>query len=186
MIPTPKQVKLLFDKYNLPSLKRIHVEEVAKLAKYLANKFKIQNSKIKINEELIEAAALLHDIDKNAPKITGERHPDAAVRILNELGFAEVAEVVKKHSLHCILDPQLEPKTWEEKIVYLADKMVKYEVIGVDHRFKLWYKENLPEAAVSVLNASYPKVKILEQEIFSLAGLIFTQIQKDFQKYLNI
>lgn len=179
MIPTRSQCLALWDKYNLPSAKRIHVEEVAKLAKYFANKLNVENLKFKVNLELVEAAALLHDIDKNVTKRPGERHPDTAVRILKEMRFNEVADVVSKHSLHTILNPSLAPQTWEEKIVYLADKMTKFEVIGVVHRFKLWYKESLPSDAVAELDAALPKVKALEQEIYQAAGITFANIQKD-------
>lgn len=179
MIPTREQCLKLFDRFNLPSQKRIHVEEVTKLAMYMASKLKIKNEKCKINTNLIEAAALLHDIDKNIKRREGERHPDTAVRILNELGFTEVAEVVRHHSLHAILNPELTPKTWEEKIVYLADKMTKYEIIGVEHRFKLWYGERLPSPAVVELNNALPKVKELEKEIFTACGITFTDIQTD-------
>jgi len=182
MIPNRIQCLSLWDKYNLPSAKRIHVEEVTQLAKFLASKLKAQNSKFKVSMELIEAAALLHDIDKNVTKQPGERHPDTAVRILQELGFDEVAEVVRKHSLHAILDPELTPKTWEEKIVYLADKMTKYEVIGIDHRFKLWYMEHLPPQAVAQLDAALPKVKQLEQEIYQAAGITFVDIKRELMK----
>lgn len=177
MIPSRKQCVLFFDKFNLPSQKRIHVEEVTKLAMYFARKLLQKN--IAVNVELIEASALLHDIDKNIPKKEGERHPDTAVRILNELGFSEVADVVKKHSLHCVLDSELAPKTWEEKIVYLADKMTKYEIIGVDHRFKLWYKEDLPQEATVILDASFAKVKALEQEFYRTLNIDFTTVKKD-------
>lgn len=177
MIPTRDQCAFLFGKYKLPSVKRIHVEKVAKVALYLASKLEVQG--IFTNTLLIEAAALLHDIDKAIPKKEGERHPDTAVRVLLELGFAEVAEIVKKHSVHCILDSKLTPTTWEEKIVFLADKMVKHEFIGVEARFRLWYSENLPEAAVAELKSAYPKVLRLEQEIFSIGHLSFEKMRQD-------
>ena len=182
MIPNRTQCLILFDRYKLPSPKRIHVEEVAKLAKYFASKIKNQKSKIKINEKLLEAAALLHDIDKMIPKRAGERHPDTAVRVLKELGCSEVAEVVRRHPLHAILDPELAPRTGEEKFLYLADKMTKYEVIGVDHRFRLWYKEHLPPEAVMELDAAFPKVKVLEKEIYEMLGITYADVQKTFQQ----
>ncbi len=181
MIPTREQSLLLWDKYNLPSPKRIHMEAVAKLAFYLAKKITDHDPRITIDLKLLEAAALLHDIDKNVTKREGERHPDTAVRILKELGFNEVAEVVRKHPLHSILDPTIAPKTWEEKLLYLADKMTKYEVIGVEHRFKLWYMEKLPPDAFKELDAALPKVKALEKEILEMAGLTFEQIRTDSQ-----
>ena len=133
------------------------------------------------NKQLIEASALTHDIDKAIPKKTGEKHPDTAVRVLTELGFTEVAQVVRKHSVHCVLDPKLTPATWEEKIVFLADKMVKHELIGVEERFRLWFREDLPAEAVSELKAAYPKVKILEQEVFSVCHLTFEKVQDDLK-----
>lgn len=185
MIPSRQQCLVLFDKYMLPSQKKIHVEEVTKLAKYFASKIKNpclagrqERSKIKINMELLEAAAMLHDIDKNIKPKAGEKHPDTAVRILTELGFTEVARTVKKHPLHAILNPEIQPETWEEKILFLADKMTKYEVIGVDARFKLWHAEHLPIAEVEILNKAYPLVKKLEEEIYSISNIGWEDIKK--------
>jgi putative nucleotidyltransferase with HDIG domain len=175
MIPTRAVCRALFDKYQLPSQKRIHVEEVTKLALFLGGK--LIEKGITVNLPLLEAAGLLHDIDKNIPPKMGERHPETAVRILTELGFTEVAQVVARHSLHHILNPVTAPQTWEEKILYLADKMTKYEVVGVAARFKLWYRENLPQAAVAELDASYPLVRQLEHELFQAAGIDWQTIQ---------
>ncbi len=179
MIPTEDQAKQLWDKYGLPEAKRRHVALVAKVARFLATK--CQNSppkadqplaeKLKIDEPLLIAGALLHDIDKNIPKRLGEEHPDTGVRILREEGMEEVAELVKTHPLHAILDPKIAPKTWEEKLLYLSDKMVKQEIITVDERFRLWRSEPLPKEAYALLDACYPKVKALEKETFSFIGI---------------
>lgn len=170
MIPTEEQTKSLWDKYALPEKKRRHVGLVAKTAKFLATQCQMINAKCQINEKLLLAGALLHDIDKNVIKLPGEKHPDTGVRILREEGMGEVADLVKTHPLHAILDPAIAPKTIEEKLLYLADKMVKYEVIGVDARFKLWNDEHLPQEQQKILDAAYPKVKELEKEIFGKLG----------------
>ncbi len=171
MIPTEEQVRALWEKYDLPEKKRRHVELVARVAGELARRVKSLKSKVKINEELLMAAALLHDIDRNVEKLPGERHPDAGVRILRVEGMGEVADIVKTHSVHAILDPSIAPKTWEEKLLFLADKMVKQEVIGVDARFAQWNEENLPEPEIAMLKRAYPKVKELETELLSLVGM---------------
>ncbi len=171
MIPTEDQAKKLWDKYGLPEGKRRHVELVAKVAQIFTRKCQMLNAKCQINEKLLVAAALLHDIDKNAPKLPGEKHPDAAVRILREEGMGEVADLVRTHALHAILNPAIAPKTIEEKLLYLADKMVKLEVIGVDARFALWNDEHLPEDQQAILDVAYPKVKALEKEVFDLIGV---------------
>jgi HD superfamily phosphodiesterase len=180
MLPNRQQCLVLFDKYNLPSQKRVHVEMVTKLALFFADKLIAKG--ILVNRNLIESAALLHDIDHEVKKLPNERHPDAAVRIINELGFPEIAEVVKKHSLHTILDPNLKPKTWEEKLVYLADKMTKYEVIGVDHRFAMWRRENLPPEALDELIKAYPKVKQLEATIYQICEVSFEEISREMSE----
>lgn len=174
MIPTRDQCLKLFDRFALPSQKRIHVEEVTRIALQLTDFLARKN--ISVNKSLVEAAGLLHDIDKNIPKKEGERHPDTAVRVLRELGFSEVADVVSHHSLHHILDTKMAPKTWEEKLVYLADKMVKYELIGVKARFRLWYAENLPPRAVAELDQALPLVEALEREVFEAAGIVFADL----------
>ncbi len=171
MIPSEEQCKKLWDKYALPERKRRHVELVARVAGFLAGQLKIKTLNFKINEELLTAAAFLHDIDKNVTKLPEEKHPDAAVRILREEGMGEVAVLVKTHPLHAILDPAIAPKTIEEKLLFLADKMVKQEVIGVDARFALWNDEHLPSQQQKILDAAYPKVKKLEQEMFDLIGI---------------
>lgn len=171
MIPTEEQAMELWEKYRLPATKRIHVELVARVAKFFAKK-------IPVNTQLLLAAALLHDIDKAAPPKGGERHPDAAVRILREEGMDEVADIVATHPLHAILDPNISPKTWEEKLLYLADKMVKYDIVGVTKRFAMWNDEHLPPQEQKILDASYPKVKELEQEVFRLARISLDDILK--------
>lgn len=178
MIPTEDQCKKTWEKYQLPGYKRKHVMLVVRVAKFLAEQLKIKTLNLprrqagfKIDEQLLIAGALLHDLDKAVPRLPDEQHPDTAVRILEEEGMKEVAELVKTHSLHAILDPAICPKTWEEKLLYLADKMVKQEIITVDKRFALWNDEHLHAEAQAILDGAYPKVKVLEKEIFDKIGL---------------
>lgn len=167
MIPTEEQAKKLWEKYQLPERKRRHVELVARVAGFFAQQID-KVTKQQINKPLLQAGACLHDIDKNVIKLPGEKHPDAGVRILREEGMGEVAALVKTHPLHAILDPAIAPKTIEQKLLFLSDKMVKQEVIGVDARFKLWNDEHLPNDQQNILDAAYPKVKELEKEVFDL------------------
>lgn len=179
MIPNEHQCRQLWEKYGLSERKRKHVELVAKVARFFAQQ--INNvTNLPINQSLLSAAALLHDIDKNVEKLPGERHPDAGVRILTEEGMEEVAALVATHSLHTILTGL--PKTWEEKLLFLADKMVKDDVIGVDARFALWNDEYLPDDEQQILNAAYPKVKELESEIAKACGIKPEQLAETIRK----
>jgi len=160
MVPTREEAIALWDIYALPESKRNHCTLVAQVAVWFATKLRVPTT-------LIEVAALLHDIDKAVPRLPGERHPDTAVRILKEHGMDDVADLVKTHPLHAILDVRISPKTWEEKILYLSDKMVKDSIITVDERFALWRAEQLPKDAVEVLDAAYPLAKALEHEVYA-------------------
>jgi uncharacterized protein len=171
MIPSEQQAKELWKKYSVPPDKQKHLFFVAATAKYLAEHLMRHSPAIVINIPLVVAAALLHDIDKNVLKLSGENHPDAGVRVLKEEGMEEVAELIKNHPLHLILDSATAPKSWEEKVLFLSDKMVKYEIISVDKRFDLWRNEPLSEEGRLQLEMAYPKVKALEKEIFSASGM---------------
>jgi hypothetical protein len=170
MIPSNDQIEALWDTYHLPHEKRLHVTLVGRVALFFAKKIREKTSQ-PIDEELLHAAALLHDIDKGVLPESGEKHPDAAVRILTEEDMKEVALVVSVHPLHAICDPAISPKTIEEKLLFLADKMVKYEILTVDKRFELWRMENLPPEGKQLLIDSYPLVKKLEKEILALIGI---------------
>jgi len=171
MIPSIQEIKSLWEKYQLPPRKRRHLELVAQVAKFLAAKCQALGVRCKVDYELLNAAALLHDIDSAVPKLPGERHPDAGVRILKAEGQEEIAELVKTHALHTILDQYSRPQTWEAKLLFLADKMVKDEIMTVDKRFALWRAEDLSGGEKQILAASYPRVKELEREILGIIKL---------------
>lgn len=170
MIPTHDQIMALWDLYELPDYKRVHMGLVEKVAIFFAKRL-TQKAGVMVNTHLLSAAALLHDIDKAIPKGVGEHHPDTAVRVLREVGMGVVADLVRTHSLSAILDEHISPKTWEEKILFLSDKMVKREIVGVDKRFQLWRAEHLPPIAMRQLDESYPLVKALEKEICDMVQI---------------
>ncbi len=166
MIPTEEQAKALWDIYHLPEKKRIHSQRVADHALFIANTIMKNHPEIKIHLPLLLAGCLLHDIDKTISRIPGEKHPQTGVRVLRERGMDEVADLIQYHSVQYIEDSKTAPKTWEEKLLFLSDKMVKQDVIGVDERFSLWLSEgDLPGSEKAMLRRVYPLVKALEQEI---------------------
>jgi len=175
MIPTPQEAKTLWKTYNLPQQKQRHVLLVAEVSRILAERIEHALG-ICIQKDLVYVAALLHDIDKNVVKRVGEQHPDAGVRILKEMGMDEVANLIETHPLHAILNQKIAPKTWEEKLLFLADKMTKYDVISVDKRFSLWREEHLTPKEGEILDRAYPKVKELEQEICAILSLTVEQL----------
>jgi putative nucleotidyltransferase with HDIG domain len=112
MIPNEIQAKLLWDKYQLPEKKRIHMTIIADLAVFVANKLEEKNIAT-INIDLLRAGCLLHDIDKNIPRLSGESHPQTGVRVLKEEGLDEVASLIQYHSAHYISAHPFQPTTFQ-------------------------------------------------------------------------
>jgi HD superfamily phosphodiesterase len=77
---------------------------------------------------LVQAAGLLHDVAKGKPE-----HAEAGARLLRELEFAKVADLVGAHTDYRFAQSKLD----EAAIVYLADKLVSGErLVGLEQRFK--------------------------------------------------
>ncbi len=167
MNPVDESIIALWDKYHLPEKKRIHVTLVARVCEYIGMKVNEFSNELVINLKQLQTAALLHDIDNGVEFLPGERHPDAAVRILRNEQLDPIADIVKTHSLTSVLNAEIKPQKWVEKVLYVSDKMVKYEIITLDKRFALWRSEALPASALRTLDLCYPLAKKLELEIFS-------------------
>lgn len=103
----------------------MHVQMVAALAYILA--VYLRRNGEKVDPVLAHRGGLLHDLAKlSARKLTdGTDHGQAAARWLRQQGQAELAEIANRHMLFCIHDPARAPRSWEEKLVYFADKLVE-------------------------------------------------------------
>jgi hypothetical protein len=96
---------------------------------------------------------------------------------LRQEGCEEVAELIQYHSVQYIENPNTRPRTWEEKLLFLSDKMVKQTIITVDQRFDLWLSESIiPPQQKEMLRRIFPRVKELEAEIFGKVGILPTDM----------
>jgi tRNA threonylcarbamoyladenosine biosynthesis protein TsaE len=157
--PSLKQVYQFWDQYLVPDNIRRHMQKVAQIAVSLAKKL-IARGEI-INIDLVRKSALLHDLlrivtvkpqdlelsqsriiksqvnfwEKIRQQFCNLGHEEAASLVLAENGYKELAEIVRKHRMDVIL--QKNPfQTWEEKIVYYADKRVLHDqVVTLEERF---------------------------------------------------
>jgi putative nucleotidyltransferase with HDIG domain len=86
-----------------------------------------------LNRELIQAAALLHDITKTRSFQSGENHAESGGRHLEKLGLQAVGEIVRQHVR---LDAyRVEAPVTEAEIVNYADKRVLHDqVVGLQER----------------------------------------------------
>jgi putative hydrolase of the HAD superfamily len=101
---------------------------------------------------LVQRAALLHDIGKLVHDKTCQHHGETGAKILRQKNCSQIAAIIEKHPLLCLMDEQQRPQSTAEVIVYLADKYV-------DHHRIITLEERLAQ-----LSVRYPHQK---QEILS-------------------
>ena len=52
-----------------------------------------------------------------------------------EEGLKELAPIVSRHILDTIITENHSPLTWEQKIVFYADKIVTHKLVSLEERF---------------------------------------------------
>lgn len=150
---------------------RRHSINVANKALRIANKI----TKIKVDKNLVEIGALLHDIGR--AKTHGFKHALIGGKIIRERGLPEaLARICETHILGG-LDKQdakdfglpvkdYLPETIEEKIVCLADKhMTGAKEVTIDKRFERWIKKF---GRSEILLKSKKRIELIQKEITNL------------------
>lgn len=151
MIPTVEECEALLDNYKVFHKVRAHSNQVMKVAVLLAKALKEKGEDV--NVDLVYASAILHDLlrcvdfenDDNVSeeevkvyrpfreKYKGMHHGIAVKLELTE--YPEVGEVISKHGSWNILEGKV--NTWEEKIVFYADKRVLHDtIVSVNERYE--------------------------------------------------
>jgi len=126
-IPTIEEAMVLLDLHNAGERGFAHGRGVADAALALARALVAKGAQL--NLELIETAALLHDIAKGQPQ-----HEAAGAHILAEAGYPRLAEIVRTHR---DVNPAGLTSLTERELVYLADKLVRGPVrVPVRQRFQ--------------------------------------------------
>ena len=130
-IPTKEECIKILKENNVPDNIIAHSKQVCDVALKIADL--LEKKGIEVNRNLIAAASLLHDIKKLSP----DDHVVEGYEFIKSLGYPEIAGIIKKHGLQHGDDEGFEPKTWEEKIVFYADKRVKgNKIVSIDERFE--------------------------------------------------
>ena len=117
---------------------------------------------------LIEAGALLHDLGKTPCLGTGQNHAEWGARVLEELGYHEVARIVREH-VYLAADPDSGQPPRETEVVNYADKRVLHDrVVTLSQRFAdLIERYGRTPEAQSRLAALELKVQVLEEKLFA-------------------
>jgi len=113
---------------------------------------------------LVVAAALLHDVARAEPK-----HGDAGAALLERLGHARVARVVRNHMR---LGDALVADLDETQIVYLADKLVQDDrLVGVDARFAVRFERWAGDpAALEGVRERLEEARLVQARVETVLG----------------
>ena len=199
-LPTRKQCFDIIKECGLPSHIVAHSLAVARLAVFLAEKLKEKG--IFVDVELVDRACLLHDIARPCDfresdcnrsnqaateqdkakwrqlkmKYHGLCHEDIAYELLAKK-YPELATTIKRHRYKAILDEKEKPITWEEKLVYYADKRIMHDkIVPLKERLEEAHKRNIhlhkKQAQSDIRTGKVdPLIFKLEEEIFSKIDL---------------
>lgn len=143
----------------------IHSLQVSRVARFLADA--MIRSEMVINRDIVEAAALLHDITKTKSLSTGEAHDLTGACLLDSMGYGEIANIVRQH-VRLDIKPS-PPFVMEGKIVHYADKRVLHDrVVTLKERHRdILARYGTDPYRRTCINENFSATKILEQLIFN-------------------
>ncbi len=172
ILPDPEYALDLLRRFKVPFSVRRHSIKVAEKALEIANKIR----KVKVDKNLIEIGALLHDIGRS--KTHGFRHALIGGKILRERGFPSIlARICETHilggldkedakSLGLPSEKDFLPETLEEKIVCLADKlMAGRREVSIGERFRIWFSKY---GKSKILLKSKERIEQIQKELEDL------------------
>ncbi|HUF05952.1 MAG TPA: HDIG domain-containing protein [Candidatus Binatia bacterium] len=166
-IPDRSTARRLLDDEGLPDGIVVHSTGVARVAVAAAGL--VAEARVPVDGALVEAAALLHDIDKVEIRRTGGTHGIVGARRLEAMGYEELAMPVASHPITCLVDDDRFPIGWPSVLVAVADRHVAQRFLTVDERLDDM-KARHPEHAESIESARRP-AHALEAELAAVTGL---------------
>lgn len=166
-IPDRSTARQLLADAGLPEGIVVHSEGVARVAVAAAGL--VAEAQVPVDGALVEAAALLHDIDKVEIRRSGGEHGVVGARRLEKAGYVELAMPVASHPLACLLDDERFPIGWPSVIVSVADRHVAQEFVTIDQRLDDM-KQRHPEYADEIDSARRP-AHALEEQVAEIVDL---------------
>ena len=141
-----------------------HSIQVWRVARCLADHL---TSKVNhLDGQLIQAAALLHDITKSRSFNTAENHALTGGQACADLGYPEIGDLVRQHVR---LDDHSDPKAISEAvIVNYADKRVLHDrIVSLDERMRYIQQRygTQPQHKLRI-RLLWEKTQVLEKQIF--------------------
>jgi len=158
-----------------------HTLAVAAVAYRLALWLKFSGQQIE--PVLVHRAAMLHDIAKLQPT-PGIHHGERAADQLHARGQPEIAAIVRCHLLFCLLDEDNRPRSWEQKVVYFADKLVEEnQLVRPEQRLDtLQRRYSIDPARIRTISDAFRE---LHAEICQAIGIPPEDLHERLQQALN-
>ena len=132
-IPTKEACYRFIREMAMPDHIICHSLQVCRVALMLVHELNGQQKRL--NQQLVQAGALLHDITKPRSITTGEKHTDSGHDLLVKLGYPEVGDIIRQHVK---LDAYSKNDALAEaNIVNYADKRVLHDrIVDLNERMK--------------------------------------------------
>ncbi len=186
LVPTIEAIRLpdipacleLLSRYQAPVNLVQHSEAVAGAAYHLAACLRSRG--YHVDPLIVHRGGLLHDLDKLASRDAGKAHGEMTAEVLSSMGWPELGEIARRHLMDHLEREGEAPPTWEQKLVFYADKLVEgSRLVPVQYRL-MALRERYPAFAVKISTAE-PRVLELEHEICSALGKTPVEVLEELQ-----
>ncbi len=170
-----------------------HARAVAEVGAWLAARVEARG--VTVDRPLVEAAALLHDIDKLLPVSDPARalpHGEGSAAWLAQAGHPELARAVANHPVTRLLDGE-RYRRWaafasrEERLVAYADQRAGQRLESMEKRFDSWRRRyprvELVEGGVAgwdetEIRAVRKRAEHLEADVCRAAGIVPAEVRR--------
>jgi putative nucleotidyltransferase with HDIG domain len=168
----------ILNRYELPKGVIDHSAKVADVAGFIADRLKA--SGYPVDTDRVVVSALLHDVGKSKAyrRQKAVNHAEASAEIVIHEGLEELAPIVSGHILDAIISENHSPFTWEQKVVFYADKIVTHKLVSLEERFSDLHERR--QDIKHLLDAAYEPTKALEAEVLRSAGISWDDLRVHF------
>jgi hypothetical protein len=192
-VPSRRESAALLLSLDPPPWHLRHSCAVAETAAWLA--MRAAGAGQQVDRRLVEAAALLHDVDKlpaAGPAVEGLRHADGSAAWLTAGGYAELGPIVADHPVTRLGDGRwfeswLDTATPEALIVSYADKRAGQRLEPLARRFDSWSRRYPPAERSSRVRGTWTadtvrrvrrRSEVIEARACELAGVSPAQVRR--------
>lgn len=161
--PNREECYCILNEYNVPDNIIKHCTKVSQMALDILNE--LNKNGYSFNENVTEAAALLHDIARRS-----KNHAKVGEEILISLGYEYIGNIISTH-----MDIKVDEKEdiTEKEILFLADKLIKEDkVLLLENRLASCLLNNDFEAS-SKIKQRFSEAKKIMKKIEKIIGKKF-------------